>query len=130
MAFAFQIVGVDGTLLRFRKMALRGVSVEHALIHALFLFGVPLAQWTPFPNDDLHLAELASAQLSRRYLKARRDLLATLHRARLDIYLGGEPRVTDFEVAVRSDAELRDDISEKRLILSAVNTRGPAESAT
>jgi hypothetical protein len=128
--FAFQIVGIDGSLLRFRKMALRGVSVEHALIHAQFLFGVPLAQWMPFPDHELHLAEMASANLSRRYLKARRDLLATLHRARLEVYLGGEGRDAEFEVACRSDAEMRDDVSEKRLIPSAVDTRGPSENAT
>jgi hypothetical protein len=127
-AFAFQIVGDDGSLLRFRKMALRGVSVEHAMIHAHYLFGVPLAQWRPFPDYAMDLAELARLKLSRRYMKARRDLLATLHRARLDVYFGGEPRDDDFEVACRSDAELHDDLSEKRLILSAVNTRGPKES--
>jgi hypothetical protein len=129
-AFAFQIVGLDGSLLRFRKMALRGVSVEHALIHAMYLFGVPLAQWRPFSDYDQYLTELASAKLRRRYLKARRDLLATLHRTRLDFYLGVGRRDVDFEVQCCSDAEMWDDVAEKRLILSSVNMRAPAENAT
>ena len=125
-AFGFQIVGLDGSLLRFRKMALRGVSIEHALIHALILFDVPLAQWRPYPDPELHRAELSSAKLYRRYCRARRDLLATLHRARLDLYFGFEGRNSEFQVECRSETEMRDDLEEKRLILLAVNTRGPA----
>jgi hypothetical protein len=124
-AFALQIVGSDGSLPRFRKVGLRGVSVEHALIHALVGFGVPLEQWRPYPDYERHRKELASAAMQLRYVRARRDLLATLHRARLDLYLAVEGGDGGFEVRCRSDYEICADLAEKRLILSTVDERGP-----
>src|SRR5207237_1046343 len=130
--FSFWIFTARGDRLAYFAVSAKDACTEFALIRGALDYGVPFAQWRPYPIDDGHRAILRRLKLLAEYEQARPALGRVLYHARIQAYypwpwklatdLGLDPTQAlkpMFAVRPRSLASIRRDVAEQEEVMKS-----------
>jgi hypothetical protein len=119
--FSFHTFAEDGRQLAFSAVSPEEATLEFALIWGLIHYGIPFAQWRPYPASASQRQKLQKAGLADEYEQVKRSLGNVLYQARIRLMFRLPEVAPMFRAKLRSDAAIRRDLEERDAVLQWVS---------